>query len=101
VDKESVDKESVITCVMTEAIGEINGQRGADEQLGLGGEDLLFGGEGPLDSLGLVQLIAELENRLEEQCNQRVNLADEELLGQDESPFASVGALRAYLVGIV
>jgi len=96
-----VEKESVVARVVAEAIGEINMQRGPDEQLGLGAEELLFGAEGPLDSLGLVQLIAELENRMEEQGGQRVNLADEELLGQDESPFVSVGALRAYLLGIV
>ncbi len=96
-----MEKERVIERIVREAIGEINLQRGADEQLGCGEGDLLFGPAGPLDSLGLVQLIVELENRLEEASNQRVNLADEELLARDESPFASAGALRLYLRGIV
>lgn len=96
-----MEKELVVERIVTQAIDELNLQRGADEQLGYGPGDLLFGAGGSLDSLGLVLLIAELENRFEEAFGQRVNLADEELLVRDENPFASAGALRQYLAGIV
>ena len=68
-----------------------------DEQHG-GAPTLLFGPGGSLDSLGLVQLIAGVENGVEDASGQRVNLADEALLESAENPFKSIASLCAYLV---
>ena len=95
-----MDKAETAARIVSEAIGELNLQRGADEQLGLQATAALFGA-GPLDSLGLVQLIVELENRIEDASGRRVNLADDEILGEDAGPFASVGALTAYVAEIL
>lgn len=91
---------SIVERVVAAAIAELNLQRSADEQLGNGPEALLFGRGGPLDSLGLVQLIAELENGLEQACGMRINLADEALLEAHDTPFRSVGALQQYLINL-
>lgn len=87
----------VVERIVAAAIAELNLQRSADEQLGDAPGAPLFGDGGPLDSLGLVQLIAELEHGLEQACGVRINLADETLLEAEDMPFRSVGALQAYL----
>lgn len=96
-----MEKELVLERIVTQAIDELNLQRAADQQLSSGPDTPLFGAAGSLDSLGLVVLISEVENRLEEAFGLRINLADEELLARGESPFASAGALRQYLAEIV
>ncbi len=90
----------VVEQVVAAAIAELNLQRGADEKLGDGPSALLFGDGGPLDSLGLVLLIAELENGLEQACGVRINLADEALLEAEDMPFRSVGTLQKYLINL-
>ncbi len=96
-----MDKGELAVHVVTGAIGELNLQRSADEQLPSSGQDALFGGAGPLDSLGLVQLIAELENRIEAECGRRVNLVDDELWAEGDGPFVHVEALVAHVLGVI
>ena len=79
------------------AIGELNQQRGSGDQVGMGDQAPLYGQGGLLDSLGFVNLIADLEGRVETEFGQWINLADEELLARDESPFQNPGALATYI----
>ena len=80
-------------------IAELNLQRGPGEQLADGSEAPLFAADGPLDSLGLVNLIVDLEGRLEAEFGTWINLADEDLLTGGESPFRNAGALADYIDG--
>ena len=90
-----------IGALIAAAIAELNLQRGPGEQLAGGPETPLFAADGTLDSLGLVNLIADLEGRLEAEFGTWINLADEELLAGGESPFRNVGALTAYIDGVL
>ena len=92
---------SAVERLVAEAVAELNLQRSADERIDQNPHALLFGPGGSLDSLGLVQLIAEVENAVENASGQRVNLADEALLDSAENPFTSIAALCAYLVRVV
>lgn len=83
--------------IVAEAVAELNLQRSAEDQIGKDPHALLFGPGGSLDSLGLVQLIAGVENGVEDASGQRVNLADEALLESAENPFRSIASLCAYL----
>jgi acyl carrier protein len=56
----------------------------------------LIGTKSVLDSLGLVQLLADLEQRLQAEHQLSLTLADERALSQKNSPFRSVGALADY-----
>ena len=82
-------------------IAELNLQRGPGEQLVDESEAPLFAADGPLDSLGLVNLIADLEGRLEAEFGIWINLADEDLLTGSESPFRNAGALADYIDGVL
>ena len=61
-------------------------------------EDTSLVGRGAtLDSLGLVQLLAGLEQRLQEQHDLSVTLADDRAMSQRTSPFRTVGTLTDYI----
>lgn len=55
----------------------------------------LFGGEGGVDSLSLVRLVAALERATERRFGKRVVLADDRAMSMRSSPFRSVGSLAA------
>ncbi len=62
---------------------------------------LLFGKGALLDSLALVTLVVDLEQRLEEQFGLTLTLADDRAMSQRHSPFRSVGALVDYLEQLI
>lgn len=61
----------------------------------------LFGGGSGLDSMGLVTLIADLEERLAEAFDQPLVLADERAMSRSRSPFRTVGALEDYICSLL
>jgi len=62
-----------------------------------GPETALLGGRSVLDSLGLVRLVLEVEQRLEERFDLSVSLADERAMSQQRSPFRTIGTLAEYV----
>jgi len=67
----------------------------------LGEDTRLIGRKGVLDSMGLVTLIVDVEQRLEEEYDVVVVLADERAMSQKHSPFRSVGSLTDYVCQLV
>lgn len=82
-------------------IDDINQQLPSDQRLGKNGDAALFGDGGKLDSLGLVNLIVGVEEGVEEEFGTTVNLADEQLMAAQDSPFRTVGALVEYVVSLL
>jgi acyl carrier protein len=60
-------------------------------------ESQLYGKNGLLDSLGLVRVIAELEEEIYNTTERSITLADEKAMSQKSSPFRSVAALSDYI----
>ena len=56
----------------------------------------LYGSGGALDSVGLVTLVSEVEQRLADAFGKDIVLADERAMSRSRSPFQSVGALADY-----
>jgi acyl carrier protein len=76
-----------------------------DVRAGAEGESLapdentrLIGHSSVLDSMGLVTLIVEVEQRLEADHDLVVVLADDRAMSQTRSPFLSVGTLAEYVL---
>lgn len=67
----------------------------------LGDDTRLIGRKGVLDSMGLVTLIVDVEQRLEEEHDVVVVIADERAMSQKHSPFRSVGSLAHYICQLV
>jgi acyl carrier protein len=61
----------------------------------------LLGRGAVLDSMGLVTLIVDLEQRLEEDKDVYVVLADERAMSQRRSPFRTVGTLTDYICQLI
>jgi len=79
------------------AIDEVNEQLPKGGQIEKTSDTPLFGSEGMLDSLGLVNLIVAIEQQVEEQLDAVVTLADEKAVSQRNSPFRTVGTLATYI----
>ena len=67
----------------------------------IGADTKLFGAEGSLDSLGLVSLLIDVEQRLEEKFGVVVTIADDRAMSQRRSPFRTVGTLSDYVCALL
>ena len=61
----------------------------------------LIGQHGVLDSMGLVTLIVDVEQRLEEEHGIVLILADDRAMSQSKSPFRSVGSLVDHICALM
>jgi acyl carrier protein len=57
----------------------------------------LFSSNGIVDSLGLVQLIADIEEEIYQATGKQITIADEKAMSQKISPFRSVSSLAGYI----
>ncbi|BAI79865.1 conserved hypothetical protein [Deferribacter desulfuricans SSM1] len=60
-------------------------------------ETRLYGVDGVLDSLALVTLITDLEEKISEEFGKNITLADERAMSQRRSPFRDVKSLVEYI----
>ncbi|WP_192455409.1 hypothetical protein [Acinetobacter oleivorans] len=65
--------------------------------LNLNEDTILYGENGQLDSMSLVTLIAEIEDRVEDTYQKNIILASEKAMSQRNSPFRSINALVDYI----
>ncbi|MDD5091593.1 MAG: hypothetical protein PHQ23_11850 [Candidatus Wallbacteria bacterium] len=59
---------------------------------------VLYGPGGLLDSIGIVALVAEIEQLVSRDLGRSVTLADDRSMSMKHSPFATVGALVDYIL---
>lgn len=60
-------------------------------------EVVIFGAGGVLDSLGLVNFLADLEYRISDEFGQEIVLASEQAMSRSRSPFRNVASLTEYI----
>jgi acyl carrier protein len=73
--------------------------RGLDvEVASLDESTALLGNDGVVDSIGLVNLIMDVEMQLNDTRETPVTIADERALSQTRSPFRTVGSLADHIV---
>jgi acyl carrier protein len=82
-------------------LDELNEQLPGDQQLAKTDTTALVGPDGVLDSLGLVNLIALLEQRVESDFNTSVSLIDDDLMSEASTHFADVASLTRYLASVL
>ena len=61
----------------------------------------LFGGNGILDSLGLVSFIVSVEEVLEDKFDISIVLADEKAMSRRTSPFSKISYLADYILELI
>jgi acyl carrier protein len=67
----------------------------------LDAETTIVGPSAVLDSLGVVSLIVEIEQRLEHEHGLTITLASDRAMSQRSSPFRSIGVLADYLLEVI
>jgi D-alanine--poly(phosphoribitol) ligase subunit 2 len=90
---------SEITAIILEALNDIESDIPLiEDQID---ETPLYGAQGILDSLDLVNLIVAIESMINDKLNFVITLADEKAMSQKRSPFQSVGSLAQYIDDIM
>ena len=80
-----------------QAIEEINDQLPQKQKLAQSTSTVLFGKDGKLDSLGLVNLLVIIEQNIEDEFDISITIADERAMSQKHSPFRTIGTLAKYI----
>jgi len=87
--------------IIYSAIEEHNEMQPREKHLEKSPGTVLFGRAGNLDSLGLVQLIIGIEEKVEEEFGRPISIVDERTLSQQESPLATVETLAEYITSLL
>jgi acyl carrier protein len=64
----------------------------------IGEETYLFGSKGFLDSLGLVSVVLDVEQKVNDLYGLSISLADDRSVSQQRSPFRSVASFADYIL---
>ena len=86
-----------ITALIFESLDEVNLQLPPDRRVPKALETPLFGKDGWLDSLGMVNFIVVLEQKILNELKMSINITDDHFMAQQESPLRSVRMLEEYL----
>ena len=84
--------------IVIASLNEVFAQIGAPVPESLGEDTVLVGNDPVLDSLGVVQLIVEVEQRVEQGHNISVTLANDKAMSARNSPFRTIGVLADHVV---
>ena len=90
-----------VSQIIFDTIEEINEQLPEGSLLPKSKETILLGKNGNLDSLGLVNLIVAVEERVEDELGTTITLADEKAMSQEVSPFKSLDTLINYITKLL
>ena len=96
----SIDREKIADLVI-KTIHEL-GEDLEKEELIKGDESTrLFGARSSLDSMGLVNLIADIEERLSEEFQIDLTLANQSAMSRSHSPFRRAASCIDYIMGLI
>ena len=90
-----------VTQIIFETVDEINKNLAQDKQLEKSELTILFGKDGILDSLGLVNFIVTAEQKIKKSTGSMIALADESAMSQQSSPLKTIGSLISYIVDLL
>ncbi len=91
-----IDQQELITLVISAAKRVVNENNIADPDK-IDVNTHLYGRSGILDSLGLVQLIADIEDEVSDKTGKIITIADERAMSMKFSPFRHISALASYI----
>jgi acyl carrier protein len=91
-----MNRDEVLQAVLT-AVERANALRPPDGQIPQREDTALFGEGGHLDSLGLVSLVLDVEDLVNEATGRSLVLSDDRAMSQSRSPFRTVGDFVEYV----
>lgn len=96
-----VEQRDKITKVVYAAIDELNSNLSEEDRINKSLAETLIGGAGKMDSLGMINLIVAVEQKIEEEFKQTVSLANDNAMSAQNSPFKTVGSLIDYVENLL
>jgi acyl carrier protein len=81
-----------------EALDELNLDLEIEDQIVKTESTSIFGADSKLDSMGLVNLITIIEEKIEEKTGKFISIADERAMSLDSSPFKTIESLKNYIL---
>ena len=87
--------------IVVASLQEVLLQVGAAAPETVNGDTVLVGKDAVLDSLGVVSLIVEVEQRVEAEHGVSVTLANDKAMSARNSPFRTIGVLTDHLVSMI
>ena len=90
-------EEGKIEVIILQAIDEFNALFPPDQQIGKMYNSVLYGEDGVLDSLGLVSIITDVEQRIETELGVSISLVTEDSLTLETCPFQGIGTFIEYV----
>ena len=84
--------------IVVTSLREVFEQTGGEVPQSVGDDTVLVGTDAVLDSLGVVQLIVEIEQRVEGSHGISITLANDKAMSQRNSPFRTVGVLTDHVI---
>jgi acyl carrier protein len=84
--------------IVVASLNEVFEQTGTPPPGQVGEETVLVGNDAVLDSLGVVQLIVEIEQRVEQNHGVSVTLANDKAMSARNSPFRTVRVLTDHVI---
>jgi len=87
----------LITQQIVDAVGELNQQLPPDGQIDPSPHAALLAPEGKLDSLGLVNLILLVEERMANRLSTEISLTDDRTLAQPQIVFRDIASLAQHI----
>ena len=95
-----IERSAALNIVIA-SIQEVFAQTGLEAPPQVTEDTVLVGKDAVLDSLGVVSLIVEVEQRVESEHGDSVTLANDKAMSQRNSPFRTVGVLTDHVVAMV
>ena len=92
-----VNEENILNAIFS-AIDTVNDDLSKKRKISKSIDENLYGKNGCLDSLGLVNLIVALEEEIEDEFDIALVLTDEKALSQKNSPFQSIRSLSNFIL---
>lgn len=89
-----------ITGLVFEALNEID-LDDSDRKLDVSEDTVIYGDEGLLESIQLVNFIVAIERKIEETMGKTVSIADEKAISQKNSPFRTIRTLCDYIIPLL
>jgi len=86
-----------VVAAINSAIDDLNEVLEPDARLAKSAQVALIGQDARLDSLGLVNLIVLVEEKIQQQFGVGITLVDERAMSQSKSPFRTLGTLAEFV----
>jgi len=95
-----IEKEKITEAIF-EAIDDFNDQFTPKTLLEKSNTAVVFGQNGVLDSIGLVNFVVTVEDKIADSFGKTITLADEKAMSQKNSPFKTIESLSDYIFGLL